>query len=784
MWWFKRHPELLIRECEGLGSDSNYEEICRSRKNRLASSGNIVVRLKEISRYPVLIVYPEATPYELPKVFLLKECMTQVGLDVITGRFLDEGYSDLLKSKVTHLYRRHQNPDGSLCLLESDNLEGIGAWFFGVNQVISRVRNWLAGMTTGNLPSEGPEVELYAHFPHASREARILVTEAYFGDSLIQGDFFAYKFNDLISFDGKERTTVYAGVYLDGQSSNGIFLPNEDFKFQLDLIIEGFSHPSDFHQSGNQSKIQNLIREGKLLKGHWWNVNELSDPFEDTAGLAKIIGNGDIKLGHSRLFEVAMNALRIAEQHLYIGLRYPVTTERTEWQFLLLEKKETSKIVALLGEIQLEEFVNRLKEYNCKAIYSELYTDEKFHLRNSKRAVRDTLKTQSVNIIGCGSLGSEVADSLTKAGLGKLHLIDKDGIKISNSVRHVCGSDYVGISKTLALTDHLKRISRFIKVTNDHTDILDHALIQKIKNQDISISTIADDNVEGYLNEQAVINDRTVFYARALRGGKSARIFRVIPGKDACFHCLTLHKQDGHDQFIHIPDDDQLPTLTNECNNPVRPGSAADLKLISSIISRILIDSLQDGFGADNHWIWSTEELPKIEGLKLQSTQLEPHPNCQYCSNQHPVEVEISESILDFMRTETQKSPKIETGGILLGVNDKSGKLDIFFASDCGPKAIKTPTKFEKDIEYCQEFLDGHTSKYGDKAMYLGEWHYHPMAENKPSDIDLDSLSGISLQKEYLTDRPVMIILNNEGHARATVHPAGSRHYQVQLKIH
>lgn len=782
MWWFKRHPELLQRECEGLGSDSNYKQVSLSRKNRLASSGMILVRLRETKKYPILIVYPEATPYELPKVFLLNRCLEQNELDTLAERSEEAGYYDLLKSNIKLEYRRHQNSDGSLCLLESDNLEGIGAWFFGINQVLARIRNWLAGISTGNLPLEGPEIELYAHFPNRSKKASILVTEAYLGDNLNQGDFYAYTFNKLISFDGKERSTVYAGVYLDGQSKSGIFLAQESFKFQLDLILDGIEKPSDFHSPDYQPKIQNLIREEKLLKGYWWNVNELNEPFENTNGLSRIIGNGDIDIGHERLFQISEEGFRKAEPDIYFGLRYPLQGDRIEWQFFHLERKTKAKSVALLDKINLQEFINRLEDYDTKVICSELYTDEKFHLRNSKRAIRTKLKTQSINIVGCGSLGSEVADSLTKAGIGKLHLIDKDGMKISNSVRHVCGSDYVGISKSLALTDHLRRISRFIKLTNDHTDILKHGLAEKIDGQSFSISTIADDNVEGYLNEQAVIHDQIVFYARALRGGKAARIFRVIPGKDACFHCLTLHKQDNHFLFIDVPDDDQLPTLTNECNNPIRPGSAADLKLIAAITSRILIDSLQDGFGEHNHWIWSNEELPNVEGNKLQSIYLKPHPKCQYCSNEHPIEVSIQNSVLNFMRAETQKSPKIETGGILLGVNDKNGKLNILFASDCGPNAKKTPTRFEKDIVYCQKFLDDHASKYGDQAMYLGEWHYHPMADNRPSNIDLDSLSGISLQKEYLTDRPVMIILNNEGHARTTVHPAGSRYYEVNLK--
>ena len=39
MWWFKRHPELLTREYQGLESDSNYKESVRTKNNLLISGG-------------------------------------------------------------------------------------------------------------------------------------------------------------------------------------------------------------------------------------------------------------------------------------------------------------------------------------------------------------------------------------------------------------------------------------------------------------------------------------------------------------------------------------------------------------------------------------------------------------------------------------------------------------------------------------------------------------------------------------------------------------------------
>ncbi len=86
-----------------------------------------------------------------------------------------------------------------------------------------------------------------------------------------------------------------------------------------------------------------------------------------------------------------------------------------------------------------EELVERLKDYSLEAVNHELFTEEYFHLRNSGRATRELLKNSRISIIGCAALGSEIGDSLCKAGVGSMLLIDKEQFKSHNSIRHLLG---------------------------------------------------------------------------------------------------------------------------------------------------------------------------------------------------------------------------------------------------------------------------------------------------------------------------------------------------------
>jgi len=65
------------------------------------------------------------------------------------------------------------------------------------------------------------------------------------------------------------------------------------------------------------------------------------------------------------------------------------------------------------------------------------------------------LAQKHVNIVGVGSLGSEVALLLAKSGVGHLALNDADSLEWANISRHALGANYVGGKKASGLKDYL-----------------------------------------------------------------------------------------------------------------------------------------------------------------------------------------------------------------------------------------------------------------------------------------------------------------------------------------
>ena len=72
-----------------------------------------------------------------------------------------------------------------------------------------------------------------------------------------------------------------------------------------------------------------------------------------------------------------------------------------------------------------------------------------------------TLQKAVIGIAGAGGLGSNIATSLTRSGIGKLIVADFDKIEPSNLNRQQFFIDQIGIPKVIALLENLNKISTF-----------------------------------------------------------------------------------------------------------------------------------------------------------------------------------------------------------------------------------------------------------------------------------------------------------------------------------
>src|SRR5438132_7990279 len=85
-------------------------------------------------------------------------------------------------------------------------------------------------------------------------------------------------------------------------------------------------------------------------------------------------------------------------------------------------------------------------------------------------------------IVGCGALGSVSANTLARAGVGKLRIVDRDFFELNNLQRQVLYDEddvAAGLPKAIAAKNRLERINSTIEIEAVVADV-DHTNIERL----------------------------------------------------------------------------------------------------------------------------------------------------------------------------------------------------------------------------------------------------------------------------------------------------------------
>lgn len=99
--------------------------------------------------------------------------------------------------------------------------------------------------------------------------------------------------------------------------------------------------------------------------------------------------------------------------------------------------------------------------------------EEMYHALEERHGseLQKKISCAGVAVCGLGGLGSNIAVSLARAGIGRLHLIDFDTVDISNLNRQQYFPDQLGMPKTEALSQTLRRIAPYCDIHTDNVKI-------------------------------------------------------------------------------------------------------------------------------------------------------------------------------------------------------------------------------------------------------------------------------------------------------------------------
>jgi molybdopterin/thiamine biosynthesis adenylyltransferase len=167
----------------------------------------------------------------------------------------------------------------------------------------------------------------------------------------------------------------------------------------------------------------------------------------------------------------------------------------------------------------------------------QFYRD--LHRRNAG-LLADALSSASILVVGAGSVGSYMAEELTRAGVGEFILIDPDLVETHNLTRASYRAEDVGQPKVTALKARLQAINPYALVTCEHKKLeaVAKTKLKKYVKQAALIVCAADDKkTQAILNRIAAFHDKPMVTPGLYAGAKGGEVVLTVPGLTPCLTC-------------------------------------------------------------------------------------------------------------------------------------------------------------------------------------------------------------------------------------------------------
>lgn len=147
------------------------------------------------------------------------------------------------------------------------------------------------------------------------------------------------------------------------------------------------------------------------------------------------------------------------------------------------------------------------------------------------------LQETSVFIAGAGGLGSPAAFYLAAAGIGRLRIVDRDTVALSNLNRQILHGDRdVGRDKVESAKEKLLVLNPDVKVEAIKTVINEETVHELLAGCDLIVDAL-DNFPSRYLLNRVALEKGIPFFHGAVYGFEG-RAMTVIPRQGACFRCL------------------------------------------------------------------------------------------------------------------------------------------------------------------------------------------------------------------------------------------------------
>jgi molybdopterin/thiamine biosynthesis adenylyltransferase/molybdopterin converting factor small subunit len=168
----------------------------------------------------------------------------------------------------------------------------------------------------------------------------------------------------------------------------------------------------------------------------------------------------------------------------------------------------------------------------------------------------EKIKDAKICVVGAGGIGNPVVAQLVGMGVGKIRIVDRDVVEISNLHRqHLYNESDVGKVKVEAALERLQKMNSDVNIEAVPISVTPFTADDIVKDYDIVIDALDSIDARYALNDSCIKSGIPFIYAGAL--GMVGSVCTILPKKSACLRCI----------FPELSED-EMPTCSTEGVHP------------------------------------------------------------------------------------------------------------------------------------------------------------------------------------------------------------------------
>jgi molybdopterin/thiamine biosynthesis adenylyltransferase len=152
---------------------------------------------------------------------------------------------------------------------------------------------------------------------------------------------------------------------------------------------------------------------------------------------------------------------------------------------------------------------------------------------------QERLRASSVTLIGCGALGTVLANNLCRAGVGRLVIADRDYIELNNLQRQILfDEDDVArhLPKAIAAAEKLRHVNSGVTVEPLVEDINADGIESLVRETDLVLDATDNFETRYLLNDVCIKYNRPWIYSGVI--ASYGVTMNILPGETPCLRCV------------------------------------------------------------------------------------------------------------------------------------------------------------------------------------------------------------------------------------------------------